>query len=112
MSVLLRCDTCGATVAQTRRLPDGWKISAEYITRNARKIFQRMRHACPECPSFHREPTSPDMILPICSAREAHLEIEEAARFAAMDDRELKGSSRKLLVRALAMLDAARARMP
>lgn len=47
----------------------------------------------------------------VCSTTEALLELEEASRMAALDNHELRGASRKLIVRALRMLDAARNRL-
>ena len=109
MSLLIKCDVCGKTVPKPRRIPLDWSTSCEYEARGERRVFVRMRHSCPACPlDVPREATED---LPVITLEEAFREVEECARYAALDEGELKGSARKLLVRALSILDAARDRL-
>ena len=109
MSLIVRCDTCRLTVPRNSKMPPGWRTAAEYQRRGTRRVFVKMKHACPDCPVDVARPM-PDG-LPVCTTEEALAEVEEAGRFAVMDEGELRGSARKVLVRALAILDAARARI-
>lgn len=110
MSILIKCDVCGKIIPQPRRLPTDWSVSCEYKTsKSERRTFVRMLHSCPTCPLDVPREAVED--LPILTLEEAFREVEECARYAAVDEDELKGSARKLLVRALSILDAARDRL-
>jgi hypothetical protein len=95
-------------VPQPRKSPNGWKIDAEYKRRGTKRVFRRMRHFCPSCPRDIQRDI--DESLPICTAQEGLLEVEECARFAILNEDELKGTARKMVLRALAILDVARMR--
>lgn len=109
MSTLIRCDVCGKTISKPGKMPSGWTTSCEYVNRGARKVFVRMTHGCPTCPLDVPREAIED--LPVLTETDALREVEESARYAALEEDELRGSARKLLVRALAILDAARDRM-
>lgn len=110
MSLLIRCDTCGCTVPKPGRMPPDWNSHAQYTGRGTRKKFDRMKHTCPNCPQEIPRPDIEESI-PVLTAEQGLLEVEEAARFAMMDEEELTGSARRMVVRALAILDAARERL-
>jgi len=107
--ILLRCDHCGIQAMQIRKMPLGWRTVAEYKLRGARRVFVRMKHSCPDCPADIPREGLDD--LPVRSAQEGLLEVETCARFALLDDQELKGTARMMVIRALAILDAARGRV-
>lgn len=108
MSNLICCDSCGA-IPKPGKTPKGWRAAPEYKSYGTRRAFVRVQHACPRCPMDVARPMVDD--LPVCTVQEALLEVEEAARFSVVDGDELKGASRRLVVRALAMLDAAHGRL-
>jgi hypothetical protein len=97
------------TIPKPRKMLPGWLTSCGYKTRNGKKVFVRLAHACPDCPTDIPRPAVDS--IPVCTVQEGMLEVEEASRFAMTEESDLKGSSRTLIVRALAMLDAARERL-
>ena len=109
MTTHVKCDSCGKVVPKPGKMPIGWRTSAKYVARGDRNVFAGMLHACAACPMDVSRPGPED--LPILTINQALLEVEEAARFAALDDDGLRGSARRMVVRALAMLDAARDRI-
>lgn len=107
--IIIRCDVCKDQVPQPGQLPDGWRVHAEYRPNGAgRKVFIRMKHSCPDCPTDISRNAEED--VPLVTVQTGLREVEECARFALLNEEELNGMAREMVARAIAMLDEARAR--